>query len=172
LPALLLTAQLRRRLKNPLGKLIIGPSEVVVEELRRHIEKHRPKKVICVGDAVSRLFSVNKLHNDVQVFDNVEMRQKLKPEKLNASRRIFLAKNRPGTIDMSSWQAINEAIEAGNAVVVVDGEEDLLALAAIALAPMNSVVVYGQPKVGVVLVVVDKKLKAEAHSILNSMRKT
>lgn len=149
----------------------MGPSEVIVEELRQQIEERRPKRVICVGDAVSRLFSANKLQNDVRIFDNVEMRQKLKPENLNASRRIFFTKNRPGTIDMSSWQAVSEALEAGNAAIVVDGEEDLLALAAMALAPMNSIIVYGQPKVGVVLVVVDKKLKGEVDSILNSMQK-
>jgi uncharacterized protein (UPF0218 family) len=32
-------------------------------------------------------------------------------------------------------------------------------------------VVYGQPKVGVVLVTVDKKMKREVNSIIKSMRK-
>jgi uncharacterized protein (UPF0218 family) len=170
LRALALTEEVRRKLKTPLGELIAGSSEHLVESLRRKIEGHRPSRIICVGDAVSRLFSENKLQSDVQILDNVEMRRRLKPVKFDASKKILLTKNRPGTIDVSSWQAVSEAIEAGNTMVVVDGEEDLLTLAAIALAPLNSIVVYGQPKAGVVLAVVDDRLKTEVKSILNSMQ--
>ncbi len=151
--------------------MVAGPSEAVVETLRQQITELRPQRVVCVGDAVSRLFSQHKLRSDVRIIDNVEMRQKLKPVRLDDSKRIFFAKNRAGTIDMSGWQAVSEAIEAGNAIVVVDGEEDLLALTAMALAPMGSVVIYGQPKAGIVLVVVNKKVRDEVYSMINSMPK-
>ena len=172
LPELLLTSALRRKLKHPLGRLITGSSETIVRTLRRQIKKDRPRRVICVGDAVSRLFSQHRLQSDVRIFDNVEMRRRLPPTKLETSGRIFFTANKPGTIDMSSWHAVGEAIDAGDSVVVVDGEEDLLTLAAIAQAPMSSFVVYGQPKVGVVLVSVDRKLRREVDSMLKSMRKS
>jgi len=172
LPMFVLTAQLRERLKTPLGKLVKGSSESVVETLRQEIRDRKPAMIICVGDAVSRLFTQNKLQTDVRILDNVEMRERIPPAELDmTSKRIFFAKNNPGTIDVSAWQAVAEALEAGDSLVVVDGEEDLLALVAMAIAPLDSIIVYGQPKVGVVLVVVDNKLKCEVDSILNSMRK-
>ena len=171
MPALLLTAQLRRRLKKPLGRLLTGSTEVIVETLRHQIRQLHPKKVICVGDAVSRLFSQHKLQADVRILDNMELRKRVHPMKLDNSSRIFFTTNRAGTIDISSWQAVSEAIKTANATIVVKGEEDLLALAAIALAPLNSFVVYGQPRVGIVLVLVDNRIRREVDSMLDSMHK-
>lgn len=91
--------------------------------------------------------------------------------KLDNSSRIFFTTNRAGTIDISSWQAVSEAIKTANATIVVKGEEDLLALGAIALAPLNSFVVYGQPRVGIVLVLVDNRIRREVDSMLDSMHK-
>ncbi len=170
MPALLLTAQLRRRLKQPLGRLLTGPSEVIVEILRQQINQVHPKKVICVGDAVSRLFFQHRLKADVRILDNLEMRKKVHPTKLGTSSRIFLTTNRAGTIDMPSWQAVSDALKTKNATIVVKGEEDLLALAAMALAPLNSFVIYGQPRVGIVIVSVNDKLRLKVDSMLNSMR--
>jgi hypothetical protein len=170
LPELLLTPTIRRKLKQPLGKLITGSAETIVSTIRRQIKRNGPKRVICVGDAVSRLFNQHKLQSDVRIIDNVEMRRKLPPTKLEASGKIFFTKNKAGTVDMSSWCAVGEAIQAGNSMIVVDGEEDLLTLAAIAQVPVGSFVVYGQPKVGVVVVIVDRKIIREVESMLRSMR--
>jgi uncharacterized protein (UPF0218 family) len=171
MPVLLLTEPLRGKLKEPLGKLIEGIPETILGKVRREILERKPEMIICVGDRVSRFFSQYAIRTDIRILDNVEMRHAVEPVKLDSSKRTFFVKNKPGTIDMSAWQAVAESIEAGEATVVVDGEEDLLGLAAIALAPVNSMVVYGQPKVGVVLVTVDKKMKREVNSIIKSMRK-
>ncbi len=50
--------------------------------------------------------------------------------------------------------------------LVIDGEEDLLALPAIDHAPLGSVVYYGQPGQGLVEVVVRKEKKVEARALL------
>ena len=60
--------------------------------------------------------------------------------------------NSPGTISAASWEVIAEALRIGNSAVVVEGEEDLLVLVAVSVAPFLSLVVYGQPNVGIVLV--------------------
>jgi uncharacterized protein (UPF0218 family) len=52
----------------------------------------------------------------------------------------------------------------------VDGEEDLLTLIAVLNAPEKSLVVYGQPYEGIVVVKVTAKKKAEAMEILKAMK--
>ena len=54
--------------------------------------------------------------------------------------------------------------------IVVDGEEDLLALIAVLYAPENSIVVYGQPYTGVVIIKVTPEKKEQVKALLNSMK--
>ena len=56
-----------------------------------------------------------------------------------------------------------------NFKIIVDGEEDLAALAAIKTAPENSIVFYGQPGEGLVKVCVDEKIKEEVQGIIKRM---
>ncbi|HYB92666.1 MAG TPA: DUF359 domain-containing protein [archaeon] len=53
---------------------------------------------------------------------------------------------------------------------MVKGEEDLLALPAAINAPENSLIAYGQPNKGVVLVRVTKKKRSKIHKIMRSMK--
>jgi uncharacterized protein (UPF0218 family) len=55
------------------------------------------------------------------------------------------------------------------AIVFIDGEEDMLALAVFALAPLDSVVFYGQPLEGLVSVKIDTKIKNKSRNLLNSI---
>ena len=51
----------------------------------------------------------------------------------------------------------------------VRGEEDLLALVCIALAPDGAIVAYGQPGEGAVIVRVDPSTRGRVHDILRRM---
>ncbi len=53
--------------------------------------------------------------------------------------------------------------------MVVDGEEDLLTLVAVLCAPENSLVVYGQPHEGIVVVKVTEKTKRKIRRIVEAM---
>ena len=53
--------------------------------------------------------------------------------------------------------------------IVINGEEDLLALPAVLFAPEGSFVVYGQPKEGVVVIKVTAEKKAEVKLIIDEM---
>jgi len=53
--------------------------------------------------------------------------------------------------------------------IVVDGEEDLLVIVAVLYAPEGSLVVYGQPGEGIVVVRVTGEKRAEAVGILKAM---
>ena len=53
-----------------------------------------------------------------------------------------------------------------NVTIVIDGEEDLLALPAILLAPLKSMVLYGQMDLGVVLVEVTEEMKEKVAGLV------
>jgi hypothetical protein len=86
--------------------------------------------------------------------------------------RVFRAVNEPATISFAAWQAVAEAIEKGNSAVVVEGEEDLLALVAIVVAPIGSVVAYGQPGQGIVIVRVTPSKRSEIQRQIDQMKRT
>lgn len=79
--------------------------------------------------------------------------------------------NQPGTINFKAVEAIKATIDNYLRLnhpqgVIVDGEEDLLALPAILLAPLGSVVMYGQYGLGVIVVAVTEEIKKKIMKIL------
>ena len=88
--------------------------------------------------------------------------------------------NNPGTINIKTAlkikSTINEYLKKPHfakasrggekQLIVVIGEEDLLALPAILFAPLNSIVLYGQFDLGVVMVEVTEEKKKEVENIL------
>ncbi len=164
----ILPEELRNRLKHPLGMLIKGEENETMKTLEQIIEDVNPKAIICVGDIVSRNVSRIPVPVNVRIVDNKAMRKEIERFEFNA-RRTFYTNNQAGTIEPMAWQAISEAIKIGDALVLVNGEEDLLALVAILEAPSNSLVIYGQPREGMVIVEVNDKKKNEVKSIIDSM---
>jgi len=53
--------------------------------------------------------------------------------------------------------------------IIVTGEEDLLVLPVAVFAPGNSVVLYGQPNEGLVLVQITEEVRNKAKSIMDLM---
>jgi len=78
-------------------------------------------------------------------------------------------KNPAGVITLESWEAIKRAMKDDDAVILVDGEEDLLALPCIVESPNNSLVLYGQPSQGLVVVDTSSTVRNEASLILSRM---
>jgi hypothetical protein len=168
LARLILTEQLRRSLKQPLGKLFPGSGPEIYEEADKAISMRKPPRVIFVGDAVARNAVTKGIRRDVMIIDNKEKRTQTKP--LDAyAKRTFRARNDPGSIGSQAWAAVEEAIESGDAMVIIEGEEDLLTLVAMAVAPLGSFVIYGQPGEGLVIVDVDSSARKSACALLESM---
>ena len=64
---------------------------------------------------------------------------------------------------------IIKKISAESILITVDGEEDLLVIPACIFAPENSVVMYGQPNEGLVIVTITPELRAKVQKILDAM---
>jgi len=169
-PKLLITEPQRLLLKEPLGQLVRGTFSECNETLRKLQETEKPRRLVLVGDTISRNAIQSGIKADVIIIDHKEMREDA-VEFSHGKARVFRTINEPATISLLAWQAIAEAIEKGDSVVRVDGEEDLLALVAIIVAPIGSIVAYGQPGIGIVVVRVSPDKKSKIQAQIDLMKK-
>jgi len=167
---LVLSEQQRLWLKEPLGFLIRGSPATSSRALKELLSVESPPRLILVGDAVSRYSIQIGIKPDVIIIDMKEKRREATKFKHGADH-VFTATNAPGTIELETWATIDEATKKGSSIVVVDGEEDLLTLVAIMVAPLGSMVVYGQPDEGIVLVRVSFAKKKQIDEIIRAMQK-
>ncbi len=160
-----LPASLRGAFKEPMG-----PIETDAEVLAGDVTG----PLVAVGDVVSYHFERIGHTPDVAVVDGLTERDAVDPEVadvLGASgaRRVE-AVNPAAALSESMLRALREAVESEEPVAIdVDGEEDLVALPAIVLAPEGASVVYGQPGEGMVHVRVDEEVRERARDLLERM---
>jgi uncharacterized protein (UPF0218 family) len=157
------------KLKAPFGMLIRGSFAETMSKMKNIVEKEKPPKIVSVGDTVSRNLREHQINPQLSITDNRCMRKRIKPRIFTAENFVHV-KNPQGTITEEATTAIREALKSDKHVhVIVDGEEDLLTLIAVLYAPERSLVVYGQPNEGIVIVKVTPEKKADAAEILKSM---
>lgn len=147
----------RRLFKDPFGTLY--PS---VEEILPFLVN---KTVITVGDVVTHNIRKNGIVPAVAIVDGYTMRTPCKrmPE---ISGHCIHVKNPAGTITDSLIRALDEAVAHPPSTIVVDGEEDLAVIPMVIAAPIGSLILYGQPKEGVVLRTVTPEAQKTARDYL------
>src|ERR671922_505801 len=136
-----------QKLKRPFGTLI--PDKKVTKQKLSSLLKDA-KKVIAVGDATTeRLFGFGIIP-DVAVVDGKERRSK-RSYPANYQAQEPQCANPAGSISKQAVDILQGALKSREAVrVLVEGEEDLLALPLFVMAPEGSAVFYGQPLEGMV----------------------
>ena len=165
---LILPERLRSSLQRPLGKLFSNLSEAV-----EHIRKIDPVRLITVGDIVTYEFLSAGFRPDIAIVDLIAMRshtsEKIKRVIESFDVKVVRVKNPAATITPE----LRKAIEAAKPPlkIIVDGEEDLATIPAVLASPVGSVVAYGQPKEGIVLVEVTEKKRRELQGILNEFKR-
>jgi len=158
-----LPTEVRPLLKRPLGELFTSTAAAV-----EHIQRLRPIRLIAVGDVVAAELLAAGLKPDLMVVDfkvkrapaGDETRGAIDAYKIHAVR----VRNPAGTVTPELYNAF-ESIRLP-AKIIVEGEEDLATLPAVLTAPIGSVIAYGQPNEGMVLVEVTKRKKREFQKLL------
>ena len=157
-----------QRLKEPFGRLIPGTPAKTMSALNSIISQTKPGRVTAVGDVVSRETLVAGIMVNLRILDHISMRRPTAAFNLKVGN-TYRVKNPAGVITLEAWDAIKKAMKDHEALIVVEGEEDLLALPCIVESPSNSLVLYGQPSKGLVVVDTTSKVKEEAKLILSRM---
>ena len=160
----------RSEFREPLGELIKGNIKESTSAAAKIIKNEKPTTLVLVGDVVSRTIHGQGVSAKVRIIDNRE-RRGLTVEHPRPAGRTIRVTNQAGTINKAAWGALVEAFHgAKDTLVVVNGEEDLLVLAAVLTAPNGALVVYGQPSEGIVLVRVTENSRGKVLNLLQRMR--
>ncbi|WCN27617.1 GTP-dependent dephospho-CoA kinase [Thermococcus kodakarensis] len=164
-----LTRELRDELKRPLGELVRGPIPEPYLKVRGELEKH---PVVTVGDVVTENVLKIGVKPIIALYDLKTKRKEYSPE-IEDTAVFLTVTNPPGTITKALLDTVRKAFglaERGrNVHILVSGEEDLAAIPAVLYAPLGTLVLYGQPDEGVVLIKVTPECKRRCAKILASM---
>lgn len=158
---------LREYLRWPMGPVVHG--DAVLPALRG------ASPVVTVGDFCTLDLVARGRTPDICVVDFKTKRQEdleLREAIQRIEAKVLRVTNQAATIAPEAWRALSEAFKSDERVrVEVRGEEDLLALVCIALAPPTAAVLYGLPSQGVVVVRADGGAKSRALDVLRRMEK-
>ena len=161
-----LPEELRTRLAAPMGT-VYSSEEAKGPEFEKLVKS--AAMTITVGDRVTDTLGAMGRTPEVQVVDGVERRVKRAVPTVPYARLIRV-KNPAGMLTEGAIEGMKKAYLGRKPVwIQVDGEEDLMAMLAIAMAPVSAVVFYGQPGVGVVAVKADAIAKSRNRAILAQM---
>ena len=162
-----LPENLRDQLKNPLGNLIKDNDPNKKNVLKKI---YAESIIITVGDRTTENMAQLGLRPQIQIIDGLEKRNQLPVPADDAINTKLSCKNPPGEITEESMQVIQKAFSCEPPVrIIVDGEEDLLVIPVCIYAPENSVVMYGQPNEGLVIVHITPEIQAKVQKILDAM---
>ncbi|TFG31843.1 DUF359 domain-containing protein [Candidatus Thorarchaeota archaeon] len=167
-PPRILQFEGRSGLKTPKGDVYDVKEGSPEKRVVRRIEEESPKQVIAVGDVTSATILSEGYTPQVMIIDGITKRGPYLKE-FNAPEE-YLIFNPAAVIYPEAWSTIDTAIHHRTTTLVsVDGEEDLLGFPAVLLAPDDSVVLYGQPDVGIVWIPVTPENKILARNLLEQM---
>jgi uncharacterized protein (UPF0218 family) len=155
---------LRTLFKEPFGDLFEGDG---LEPAKRVKELLKDERVIAVGDVTVRNLLEVGIRPALAIVDLKTKRESL--EAYDLKGEMVTAKNPPGQITADLQEKIHEAITKDGIIIQVDGEEDLAVLPCILEADWDSVILYGQPSRGMVMVRVTEESKMVAATIYRSL---
>lgn len=161
-------------LKRPLGELI---SYDRVEKSRIVELRHATRKLIAVGDTTTAKVVSFDVVPDLSVVDGFEKRSvsttaiselKCMISRLSSMKLVeFTCSNHQGSISSNAIAVLFQALMSHDPVLIrIIGEEDLLALPLIAYAPPETIVLYGQPSEGIVVVRLVNQIQGVAKHLM------
>ena len=154
-------------MKTPLGILLpIG------QDNKENIQKYLLDEsyIITVGDRTTEKMIEYGIIPSLQIIDGFEKRKQREFPKLGNASELMID-NPAAEITLQSIEIIKKAFEMTAPIrLIVNGEEDLLVLPVCIHAPKNSVVLYGQPNKGLVLVEITTEIRNKAQTLLDMMK--
>jgi len=152
--------------KKPIG-ILLRNNQVDLDSLSQYLKNDL---TISVGDATTDKLLALGIVPAIQIVDGRERRVE-RDLPLENYVKVIRCSNPAGTISKEAVDAFKEALASEKPVrIIVDGEEDLIGAVAIALAPDNSVMFYGQPLEGLVVVTVNNESRSKLKEVINKIR--
>lgn len=144
----------RQHFTHPQGELVQHPSAAT--------------RIYVVGDYSLSTFRKNSWQYDLGIIDHKIQRKAYDPPIISPEEIDVTVNNPAGMITTQLIEALQLTMKTGYKHLVVEGEEDLAAVALALLSPLNSHIYYGQPNQGMVEIVVTESLKEQVKQVLSS----
>ena len=164
---------MRSEMRRQFGILYHGDGKKTIEKILHDIGS--PANLITVGDIST--FNVLQCDTipDISIIDEKTHRKPTDSNIIKGIRyytfKMMYVNNPSGCVTSELVCAISEAISINEPVqIMVNGEEDLAALPAILLAPISSVVIYGLPDEGAIVVTVTPDIKVRICDMMERMK--
>jgi uncharacterized protein (UPF0218 family)/phosphopantetheine adenylyltransferase len=160
-------------LKTPMGTLFAGPEDDPEVAMTAALDGMPPhvNLLIAVGDVTTKTLLEMGITPDLALIDGMTKRSKLEPEHLvnpEAFEHRLEANNPAGLLTPSLCSALQTALRTEAPLLLeVDGEEDLAPLVIHCFAPLGTVVLYGQPRTGVVMQITTLAVKERCRNLIN-----
>lgn len=142
-------------MQERIGLLITGEIPLPYHVFKQML---KDEKVIAIGDVVVENLLKVGIEPDMIIIDGKTMREEKKVPVLCE----ITVKNPASEIT----DELIEAVKKGYKSILVEGEEDLAALPAILYADENSLIVYGQPSEGIMVIRPTKENKQKVEDTL------
>ncbi len=170
---------LREEFRKPFGKVFLAKNlktDQLMNQVKEDIKKKNLEPIICVGDVVTKSFLKIGGKPKLKIIDLRVLRKKLynKTSQLGPIEKLhhIIASNPAGMITLELVQSIAKGLKRKSpSVILVKGEEDLAVLPCVLLAPLNSVILYGHFKLGIIAVEITEAKKSEALNLLTKIKK-
>ncbi|OGH19563.1 MAG: hypothetical protein A2868_01205 [Candidatus Levybacteria bacterium RIFCSPHIGHO2_01_FULL_40_15b] len=161
-----LPEELRPVLRRPFGKIIKNLDDYKKISTSNNL-------IIAVGDIVVSNFMKIDYQPNISIVDLKTQRQPITDK--NVLKFLptpdIKSKNEPSTVGKDSAAVLNSILRKSitstkGHTIQIEGEEDLLAIPAILLSPLESIVLYGIREVGGIMVRVTEEKKEEVKRIV------
>lgn len=150
---LILPISLREQLRTPIGSVITD-----VRKIKDSVAKY--SLLITVGDIITKSLRDINCFPDIEIIDFMTRRSLIDEKVINQYKKMNknTYRNEAGSIHKEVVDAYLEAVRNCVAshkkqTIIIEGEEDLLTLPVILLAPLRSLVCYGQFDMNAVIAV-------------------
>jgi uncharacterized protein (UPF0218 family) len=129
--------------------------------------------IAAVGDVVVQILIDNGFLPHIIITDGYTKREKLVSWASYPAYEEITVSCPAAEITIEAWESIQMAVDIAKDKskihIRIEGEEDLLVLPLGLELPDGSIIVYGQPNEGVVLIEVDTSSKEKLHDIISKM---
>jgi pantetheine-phosphate adenylyltransferase len=160
----------RKELQRPIGQ-IASSMQSVLSSLASHT------MLIAVGDIVAASALKAGRTADINIIDGRTRRVALEPAYVVSFEKLSqrATRNPAGTITAQAATSLQEAMydfetTHTEQLIVVTGEEDLLAIPAILFSPLESIILYGQFDIGIVVVKVSEQNKKRVYDLFRKFQ--
>ncbi len=162
---LFITDDLRKKLKEPF--------DAVINTIKNYRKDY--KYLITVGDITTKVLNNSSSNANISIIDfNVARKKKFTDFKelgFSGNEKVITVSNPPGCLTPDLFFALLSIFKLKDVVtktiLKIDGEEDLSALAVILTSPLESIILYGQPNLGMVEIIVSEEKKEKAYNLVS-----